>query len=119
MSQVAKAAQHYAQAKNYKELVECYALLEDYSSLEKLIGQLTEGFGARGLLLHESSVGTDVEALVEPWFCSHNPYIHMASCDVPRVPQRMFGDCVVLVGGTESVRGKGPKRLERLGPTSA
>ena len=27
------------------------------------IGQLAEGFGARGLLLHESSVGTDVEAL--------------------------------------------------------
>ena len=41
--QLAKAAQHYAQAKNHAKLIECYALLEDYASLEKLIPQLTEG----------------------------------------------------------------------------
>ena len=40
---IAKAAQHYAQAKNNERLVECYSMLEDYSSLEKLIPALTDG----------------------------------------------------------------------------
>jgi len=40
---IAKAAQHYAQAKNTEKLIECYAQLEDYGALEKLIPQLTDG----------------------------------------------------------------------------
>ena len=39
---IAKAAQRYEQSKNVPKLIECYALLEDYASLEKLIGQLTD-----------------------------------------------------------------------------
>ena len=41
--QVAKAAQHYAQGKAFDKLAECYAFLEDYSALERLIPSITEG----------------------------------------------------------------------------
>ena len=40
---VSKAAMHYVQANNNEKLIDCYALLEDYSSLEKLIPHLTDG----------------------------------------------------------------------------
>ena len=38
-----EAAHKYEKAKNWEKLVECYAALEDYAGLERLIGQLTEG----------------------------------------------------------------------------
>ena len=40
---IAKAAQHYTQAKNNEKLIECYAVLEDYEALEKIIPELPEG----------------------------------------------------------------------------
>lgn len=61
---LSKAVQHYAQAKNLERLVECYALLEDYPALEKLIAQLPD----RSPLLPEvgkrfMAVGMSAEAV--------------------------------------------------------